>query len=183
MEQHSTAGNTGDLDEGIHLLITGGTIDGIYSRSENIENPQDSSVAKYIRDAVVPHFEIFETPISMKDSRQITDSDREKMLQVISSSKFRRFLITHGTFTMPQTAEYLLKNINQLANKTIVLTGSFFPLANMVNSDAPFNLGFAIAALKMCSPGIYVAMNGHCFPAGGVAYEDVQRGLFIPKRK
>ena len=48
-------------------------------------------------------------------------------------------LITHGTDTIVDTAIYL----NQLKNKTIVLTGSLKP-ALFIDNDAIFNIGCSI---------------------------------------
>ena len=38
----------------------------------------------------------------------------------------------------------------------------------MRQSDAIFNLGFAVAALKLLAPGVYIAMNGEVFTADSV---------------
>ena len=43
----------------------------------------------------------------MKDSRTITDEDRSAMINVIQESTATKFIITHGTYTMPDTARYL----------------------------------------------------------------------------
>ena len=47
-------------------------------------------------------------------------------------------------------------------NKTIVLVGSLI-LGSSKNSDAPFNLGYAICTLQFLKPEVYVAMNGDIF--------------------
>lgn len=60
---------------------------------------------------------------------------------------------------MEDTAKYLGK-LN--LNKTIVLVGSFI-LGSSENTDAPFNLGYAISSLQFLKPGVYVAMNGTIF--------------------
>jgi L-asparaginase len=44
-------------------------------------------------------------------------------------------------------------------NKTVVLTGAMVPY-EVRDSDALFNLGFALASALHLAPGIYVAMNG-----------------------
>jgi len=36
--------------------------------------------------------------------------------------------------------------------------------ARMRTTDAPFNLGFALAAVQLLPPNIYIAMNGNIFP-------------------
>ena len=70
-----------------------------------------------------------------------------------------RILITHGTFTMAETAAYLGKRIS---DKTIVLTGSMIPLTEPKN-DAEFNLGGAFIAVQLLPVGVYVVFNGIVF--------------------
>jgi L-asparaginase len=35
--------------------------------------------------------------------------------------------------------------------------------ASFKHTDAPFNVGFAVAALQILPPGVYLAMNGQIF--------------------
>lgn len=126
----------------VHILITGGTIDGI----DGQPTPgKSSTVCRYIEKSIQPHFQFTESMVCFKDSRNITDDDREKILATILASSHNLFLITHGTFTMGESAEYFYSRIAKLSGKTIVFAGSFIPLGS-ADSDAPFNLGFALAA-------------------------------------
>ena len=70
-----------------------------------------------------------------KDSRLITDQDRFDLAEITATSNFKYILITHGTFTMTNTAKYLGK---LAIAKTIVLVGAFI-LGTERNTDAPFN--------------------------------------------
>ena len=70
--------------------------------------------------------------ILFKDSRFITEKDRESMLKKCNKSKEERIVITHGTATMPITAKFLGKSD---IKKTIVLVGAAVP-ANKKGSDA-----------------------------------------------
>lgn len=97
--------------------------------------------------------------VFQKDSRAITDEDRRLLADTLKSSKASKILITHGTYTMEDTAKYIGK-LN--LNKTIVLVGSFL-LGSSKNTDAPFNLGFAISTLGFLKSGVYIAMNGQMF--------------------
>ena len=63
---------------------------------------------------------------------------------------------------MPDTARYLEVNLKN-RDKVIILTGSMIPLVGFSPSDAPFNLGFAIAKSQELPNGIYVCMNGRVF--------------------
>ncbi|MDD5022705.1 MAG: asparaginase domain-containing protein [Candidatus ainarchaeum sp.] len=98
----------------------------------------------------------------LKDSREIRYKDRQKILDLIKKSTCKMIIITHGTYTMPDTGQYLKDQIKK-HSKTIVLTGSMIPLKGFENSDAAFNLGYAIASVQYLSPGVYICMNGKVF--------------------
>ena len=53
-----------------------------------------------------------------------------------------------------------------------------FPLRNFTPSDAPFNLGFALAAITYAEPGVFLAMNGAVFSPGDVR-KDLSQGRFV----
>ena len=80
-------------------------------------------------------------------------------LNKIIGTNATKVLITHGTFTMEATAKYIGR-LN--LGKTIVLAGSFI-LGSSANTDAPFNLGYAISSLQFLKPDVYIAMNGRIF--------------------
>ena len=75
---------------------------------------------------------------------------------------------------MTTTAESLVG----VDGKTIVLTGSLAP-ARFRNTDAVFNLGFALGAAASGAPGVYVAMHGRLFVAGEVR-KNREIGRFEP---
>lgn len=112
----------------------------------------------------------------MKDSRALTKGDRQKMLKTIEASKAKMIIITHGTYTMPDTARYLEKNLKR-KDQTIVLTGSMVPIKGFDFSDGPFNLGFAFAMVTKLSAGVYVCMNNRAFAPEEVA-KDIKEGKF-----
>jgi len=90
------------------------------------------------------------------DSRAIDEKDIQLLVQRIRNANSTKILITHGTFTMEDTAKYIGK-LN--LKKTIVLVGSFI-LGSSADTDAPFNLGYAISSLQLLKPDVYIAMNG-----------------------
>ena len=98
----------------------------------------------------------------MKDSREINANDMKKILGTIQDSKHKKIIITHGTYTMPDTSRYLKANLKR-KDQTIILTGSFIPLTGFSPTDAPFNLGYAISKVQDLPAGIYIAMNGKIF--------------------
>ncbi|WP_031428469.1 asparaginase domain-containing protein [Flavimarina sp. Hel_I_48] len=143
----------------IHIITTGGTIEGLdYKKPENEKKQNKIAIAEFLESANVSFPYIIEKAFA-KDSRSITDEDRMFLLKKIKASNAEKFLITHGTFTMEDTAAYLGR---QGLKKTILLVGSFI-LGNSKSTDAPFNLGFAFSALQFLKPDVYIAMNGEIF--------------------
>ncbi len=63
-----------------------------------------------------------------------------------------------------------------LPEKTIVLTGAMVPYT-FGSSDGLFNLGTAMAFVQTLAPGVYVAMNGRCFPWHSVR-KNKKEGVF-----
>ncbi len=164
----------------IHFIITGGTIDSIWSGAQDTVIVSEHSVLpEYFgelgKNLKFPD-EIKFTEICMKDSRAITDEDRDKIIQVIEESESNKIIITHGTYTMPDTARHL-KNKMQRKDQTIVLTGSMVPIKGFDFSDGPFNLGFAFAQVQTLESGVYVCMNTQVFTPEEVA-KNIQEGKF-----
>lgn len=147
------------------VILTGGTIDGFIAPGVK---PRDktSRVKKYMGKLKLHEKFCFETACK-KDSREITDTDRKKMLEIVAKHPAKRVIIAHGTFTMAQTAKYLEKNLAK-NNKVIVLTGSLAPFGEPF-TDAEFNLGYAVLATQIMKNGVYLCMNGRVFkPATAV---------------
>lgn len=142
--------------------MTGGTIDSYYDGTKDTVVPfEKSAIPTYIKSLKL--FEEAEfTTVCMKDSRDLTDQDRNNLLREIKKSPYKKIIITHGTYTMPDTAKYLKANLGE-HNKTIILTGSMIPLIGFAPTDAPFNLGFSIAKAFELESCIKVCMNGKSF--------------------
>ena len=79
-------------------------------------------------------------------------------METISKTSEEKILITHGTDTIIETGVWLENQLGLLdVQKIIILTGSFLP-EKFKNSDADFNVGFAIGALQS-----YYKGQGHTF--------------------
>jgi L-asparaginase len=102
--------------------------------------------------------------VRMVDSLEMTEKDRQTLLEQCRRAPEERILITHGTDTMVETARVLE---NGHLDKTIVLTGAMVPYA-FGSSDGLFNLGSALSFVQVLPAGVYIAMNGKFFPAGQV---------------
>ena len=94
-----------------------------------------------------------------KDSKFITEKDKELILKKCQECKEDKIIITHGTMTIVQTAQYLGQ---RKLRKTIVLTGAMVPI-NKKETDGPFNLGTAFTAVQLLPEGVYITMNGKVF--------------------
>ena len=114
--------------------------------------------------------------LMMVDSLDMTDADRQVVLQNCRSAAEERIVVTHGTDTMTDTARVLGE---AALAKTIVLTGAMVPYA-FGSSDGLFNLGSALSFVQALPHGVYVAMNGRCF-----GWDDVVKnrdlGVFEPR--
>jgi len=141
----------------IKIFTTGGSMDKRYSTRESSFLVMEPQVSDVLRGAnLSTGYEI--ESILRKDSLDITDEDREMIRRKVAEDPSRHVLITHGTDTMPATGQRLV----DIPGKTIVLTGAMQPAA-FKESDAPFNIGFALAALQLLPEGVYIAMNGRIF--------------------
>ncbi len=128
----------------------------------------DATIDSYLHNLVKPHFNFSTESVTEKDSREITENDRAKLAKVIESTPHTNIIITHGTFTMRETAEFLSKQAS-IKDKKVVLTGSMIPISGFSASDAGFNLGFAIGSFPSLDTGVYLSMNGGIFAADEVS--------------
>ena len=164
----------------ILMVVMGGTIDGRWSPADDtVVMGGGTLIGQYLLETIrfIPDFNL--KVVTLLDSRQIGDSLRAALVDFIRNSSYQKVLITHGTFTLADTIEYIFINLGS-DGRRIVATGSFYPLS-FGFGDAGFNLGFALGALISSSePGIFCAMHGNLFPAGTVR-KDVRHALFTRK--
>lgn len=161
----------------IRIFVTGGTFDKEY-------NELDGSL--FFKDTHLPEMlklgrsrvEVVIEPLMLIDSLEMTDSDRNTILEHCRKTKEGRIVITHGTDTMDLTARALGEKIR---DKTIILTGAMIPY-KFGSSDGLFNLGSALAFAQSLPPGVYVAMNGRYFTWNNVR-KNRQTGEFEEVRK
>ncbi|MFA7000142.1 MAG: asparaginase domain-containing protein [Candidatus Paceibacterota bacterium] len=146
----------------LHFIITGGTIDSHYDGSKDTVITNEHSVIPKFIQTLKLYEECEFTEVCMKDSREINESDRKKIIEIINNSESNRIIITHGTYTLPDTARYLNANIEN-HNKTIILIASMIPLAGFTETDAGFNLGYAVAKSQELKNGVHICMNGRIF--------------------
>ncbi len=159
----------------IDLIVTGGTFDKEYDEING---------RLFFKDTHLPEMlalgrcglDVELHTLMMIDSLEMTDENRNVILQKCKASPTDKIVITHGTDTMEETARVLGAAIQ---DKTIVLTGAMVPY-KFGSSDGLFNLGSALAFVQSLPHGVYIAMNGRYFLWSKVT-KDRARGQFIEK--
>ncbi len=157
----------------LRIIATGGTFDKHYDElAGKLSFGASHLPAVLSRARITLPVELEVRPLM--DSLDMTDVDRQQILQSCQQAAEKAIIIIHGTDTMRETAEVL--GAAKL-DKVIVFTGAMIPY-EIANSDALFNLGFAAGVAQLLAPGVYVAMNGQVF-----AWDNVQKnrsaGVFI----
>jgi L-asparaginase len=146
----------------IRFVTTGGTIDKIYFDALSQFEVGDSPINTILGEGLVS-FDYDVVSLFRKDSLELTDDDRSQLREFIAADDAERFIISHGTDTMVETAAVLA----DIEGKRMMLTGALTP-ARFKTTDAVFNVGMAVAAVQLVEPGVYIAMNGQVFPADRV---------------
>ncbi|HYK88196.1 MAG TPA: asparaginase domain-containing protein [Acidobacteriota bacterium] len=142
----------------IRIFVTGGTFDKEYDELEGKLYFKDTHVNEMLGlGRCKVRVEV--RTLMMIDSLEMTDSDRQIILENCLKCSEQYIVITHGTDTMEITARVLGEALKE---KTVVLTGAMIPY-KFGSSDGLFNLGSALAFVQTLPRGVYIAMNGRCF--------------------
>jgi len=160
----------------LRLLVTGGTFDKQYDEL----NGTLAFGQTHVQDVLARgrcRVNLAVEVLMLKDSLDLTDDDRARIVAAARASAERRIVITHGTDTMVESARALAA---AALGKTIVLTGAMVPYV-FGSSDGLFNLGSALSFAQVLPEGVFVAMNGHCFPWDNVR-KNRELGVFEPLR-
>ena len=156
----------------IMILITGGTFDKEYDELNG---------SMYFKETHLPEMlklgrctvEAAVKTLMMIDSLEMSEADRDLILEYCRNCSEDKIVITHGTDTMEKTA----RKLGEAAmDKTIVLTGAMIPY-KFGSSDGFFNIGSALAFVQSLPHGVYVAMNGRYFNWNNV-YKNKKTGVF-----
>lgn len=154
------------------IFTTGGTIDKVYFDALSAYQIGDSLAGDILKTALVQRdWRI--TELMRKDSLELDDADRAAIRAAVAAASEQQIIITHGTDTMTQTAAALAG----IEGKVIVLLGAMTP-ARFAQTDAPFNLGMAVATAQMAAPGVWICMSGTVF-AGDKVRKDRAAGAFV----
>lgn len=142
----------------IRIFVTGGTFDKEYNELDGRLFFKDTHLHEML-DLGRCKVDVDIRTLMMVDSLEMTDADRQVILDHCRRAKEERIVITHGTDTMDATARALGEVIR---DKTVVLTGAMVPY-KFGSSDGLFNLGSALAFVQTLPHGVYIAMNGRYF--------------------
>jgi len=139
----------------ILIINTGGTFNKVYNPlTGNLDIEPTGKAIKSIAKAWLTKLKVLN--IIGKDSLDMTNSDRELIVQSIQKASEKNIIIVHGTDTIDKTAAFIA---NAKLNKKIVLTGAMVPFS--INPiEATSNLcssyGFLYGLEKK---GVYISMN------------------------
>ncbi len=156
----------------VALFTTGGTIDGTDSDLGTLRSESDA--AKWL--SLQPNVNVLSHCLFNKDSRDITDTDRAKMASAISECSADLVVVTHGTFTIAQSARALKRALGETP-RTVLFVGAWKPFGNL-DSDAPAQMEFALQALRGERPGVWIAMDGRLWDPDVTEKIDVEPGKF-----
>lgn len=142
----------------IKLFVTGGTFDKEYHEvhGELYFNRTHISELLELGRCILS---IDVETLMLVDSLDMTEKQRDFIVERCVSTLEKKIVITHGTDTMVETAKVVAK---QIKDKTVVLTGAMIPY-KFGGSDAIFNLGSALSFVQVLPPGVYIAMHGKYF--------------------
>jgi L-asparaginase len=166
----------------IYVIATGGTIEKVYSeQTGNVQN-LDSKIDRYFPMLRLPDAAIAVTHLMNKDSLEMTDADRARVLATVRQNLEAEpapIVITHGTDTMVETGLLLQRSLTDL-RYPIVLTGAMTPLG-FEGSDGLQNLTESLLAARVLAPGVYVVIHNQVFPVDQVR-KDRELARFVWKQ-
>jgi L-asparaginase len=152
----------------ITILTTGGTIDKTYDEHAGSLRNDRTVLDTILKSLRLPDLFIRHVAVMSKDSLDMTDEDRERILgevkRAISSSD--AIIVVHGTDTLSKTGDFLFRNLDNL-EIPLILTGAMRPY-EFRDSDAPQNMTEAFFAARIAGPGIFAVMHNRLLPFPGV---------------
>ena len=162
-------------DKTIRIITTGGTFDKHYDAVKGELTFRESHLPRILNQSRVT-LPIHLDALFAVDSLVMTEEQRELVADNAISSIEELVVIIHGTDTMVKTAKLLETKLPENDKHVYVFTGAMIPYA-LEDSDAVFNLGCAITAVRLLSPGVYVTMGGRIYKADAVR-KNKEKGIF-----
>ena len=163
--------------QGILIVSTGGTFNKIYNPITGVLeiDEMSSSILDISSKWQIENMNLVN--IISKDSLDMTNEDRELLLQCITDTEYKKIIVIHGTDTMEISADLISKNINK---KSVVFTGAMVPFS-VDKVEATANLASAVGfLLGTPKDGVFIAMNG-INSKNHLITKNRGKGLFILK--
>ena len=161
----------------IHVLTTGGTIEKIYSEQSGTVQNVVARINQYISQLRLPDTHIEITQLMNKDSLEMTDFDRETILEAVRERVTESpVVITHGTDTMVTTGRLLKARLADL-KYPVILTGAMTPLG-FERTDGLQNLTESLFAARTLPPGVWIVLHNQAFDVDRVR-KDRERAQFV----
>lgn len=150
----------------IQFILTGGTIDLAYHQREG-RMINKKNVEKILARSYFPHHEVLVERLFNLDSKDLTNKERQKIVDQIEYAKHTNYIITHGTDTLVDTAKFLKSKFKD--RKRIILTGAMVP--DSVNyayiedktSDAFANVAQSVSLIDYLPKGVWIVFHGKVF--------------------
>ena len=159
----------------MRIINTGGTFNKIYDpiRGQLVVPRDNRAIEAILKRSVL---EIPVEGVVYKDSLEMDEEDRKRVLESIQRAKERSVIVVHGTDTMDRSAAFVASTIK---DKMVIFTGAMVPFS-IDPIEATLNLSTAIAHARYFQEGVFIAMQGLFAPYDRI-YKDRQRGIFYLK--
>jgi len=150
------------------ILTTGGTIDKTYDEFQGSLRNEYTVIDVILDGLRIPDLEITNVEVMHKDSLDMTGEDREIIAKSVcdAAPTADAVVILHGTDTLSETGEHLVKRCSDL-ELPIILTGAMRPY-EFRDTDATQNVIEALLASRLVDAGVYVAMHNRVLKFPGV---------------
>jgi len=100
------------MSNSLTVLTTGGTIDKDYPRSTQgyaFEFGDEAAAARLLQHIPLLELRVEIVSVCAKDSQEVSDADRQAVCDAVRSAG-SRVVVTHGTDTMIETAQFVLRS-------------------------------------------------------------------------
>lgn len=153
----------------ITVITTGGTIAKTFNEFDGSLRNQRPVVEGLIAALRLPDIQVAFRHILHKDSLDMTDEDRQFIVEEVRDAigDSEAIIVVHGTDTLGLTGELLCCVFEPTLQIPIVLTGAMRPY-EFRDSDAVQNVTEAMLACRLAPPGVYVAMHNRVLRFPGV---------------
>jgi len=165
------------MKQRVNIITTGGTIEKTYDEIEGTLSNRGSQLKQMLKRLRLPYTHVNSYDVLCKDSLEMTDEDRDNILNAVKKIAHEKcpIVILHGTDTMELTAQYIYENYQPLP-VPIVMTGAMKPFG-FDDSDALQNFTEALCAAKIVPAKLYISMHGQLHAMPGV-HKNQETGTF-----